>query len=112
MKLKRIIIAILTGSILGIFCIIGASTRVGGVSGNELFLFALWYNRFLMGIVIGSASNLRIINTRWNFLFRGGILGLIITSAFFLSTGFRDIPSFFAGIIYGLIIDYFATKFE
>jgi hypothetical protein len=111
MKSKRIAIAILTGSILGIFCIIGASARVG-LSGNELFLFALWYNRFLMGIVIGVASGLEIIKTKWNVLLRGGILGLIVTSAFFLSTGFRDIPSFFAGIVYGLIIDYIATKFE
>jgi len=111
MKSKRIAIAILTGSILGIFCIIGAITRLG-LSGNELFLFALWYNRFLMGIVIGIASDLRIIKTKWNVLLRGGILGLIVTAAFFLSTGFRDIPSFFAGIVYGLIIDYVATKFE
>lgn len=111
MKLKRIIIAILTGSILGILCIIGVSKRLG-FSGNELFLFALWYNRFLMGIVIGIASDLKIIKTKWNFLLRGGIFGLIVTTAFFLSTGFRDIPSFFAGIIYGIIIDYFATKFE
>jgi hypothetical protein len=111
MKLKRIIIAILTGSILGILCIIGAGERLG-VSGNGLFLFALWYNRFLMGVVIGIASDLKIIRTKWNVLLRGGILGLIVTSAFFLSTGLRDIPSFFAGIIYGLIIDYVATKFE
>ena len=111
MKLKRIAVAILTGSILGIFCIIGASARLG-LPGNELFLFALWYNRFLMGVVIGIASDLKIIKTKWNVFLRGGILGLIVTSAFFLSTGFRDIPSFFAGIVYGLIIDYIATKFE
>lgn len=111
MKLKRIIIAILTGSILGILCIIGASQRIG-FSGNELFIFALWYNRFLMGVVIGIASDFKIIKTKWNTLLRGGILGLIVTSAFFLSTGFRDIPSLFAGIVYGLIIDYVVTKFE
>ena len=111
MKLKRIIIAILTGSILGVLCIIGVSSRVG-FSGNELFIFALWYNRFLMGVVIGIASDFKVVKTGWNTLFRGGILGLIVTSAFFLSTGFRDVPSFFAGIVYGLIIDYVATKFE
>lgn len=111
MKLKRIAVAILTGSILGVFCIIGASTRVG-LPGNELFLFALWFNRFLMGIVIGISSDLKIIKTKGNVYLRGIILGLIISAAFFLSTGFRDIPSFFAGIIYGLIIDYVATKFE
>jgi len=111
MKLKRIIIAIITGSILGIFCIIGVSKRLG-LPGNELFLFAIWYNRFLMGTVIGVASDLKIIKTKWNVLLRGGILGLMVTSAFFLSTGFRDVPSFFAGIVYGLIIDYVATKFE
>jgi hypothetical protein len=111
MKSKRIAVAILTGSILGIFCIIGASTRVG-CPGNELFLFALWYNRFLMGVIIGVASDLKIIKTKWNVVLRGGILGLLVSSAFFLSTGFLDTPSFFAGIIYGFIIDYVATKFE
>ena len=34
-----------------------------------------------------------------------------MTSAHFLSTEFRDIPSFFAGLGYGVIIDLTATYF-
>ena len=99
-EFKRIGIAVLTGSILGILCIIGASTRFGGFAGNELFLFSMWYNRFLMGLIIGLAANLKIVDRQGNVYIRGLLLGFVVSSAFFLSTGFRDFPGFFAGIIY------------
>jgi hypothetical protein len=65
-----------------------------------------------MGLVIGLASDFRIIdNKKYNHLARGAFMGLVISTAFFLSTGFRDFLSYPAGILYGLIIDYVATKY-
>jgi putative flippase GtrA len=42
---------------------------------------------------------------------RGAILGLIVSFAFYSSTGFNDVVSFLAGIIYGIIIEFVAFKF-
>lgn len=106
MKTNRLIVSIISGMILGVFCIIGASTRVGGFSRNELFLFAMWFNRVVIGLVIGLAGDWVIIKSSTNRYLRGGILGLVISAAFFFSTGFRDVPAFFAGIVYGLIIEF------
>ncbi len=107
--MKRILISTITGALLGVICIIGVGARVG-FSGNYLFLFSMWYNRLLMGFVIGLSGKLRILKSNKNPYLRGILLGLLVTLAHSISTGFRDIPSFFAGIVYGIIIDYVATK--
>jgi hypothetical protein len=104
---KRLKISITVGAILGVFCIIGVGYRQG-YAGNSLFLFAMWYNRVIMGLIIGLAGH-------WmakRYILRGLILGTLVTSAFFFSTSFRDWPGFFAGIAYGVIIDYIATKYS
>jgi len=110
MNTKRIIIATATGAILGVFCIIGVITRLG-FAGNELFILATWVNRIVMGLVIGLAPYYEIRNTTKNILLRGAFFGLIISGSFFLATDFKDIPGFIAGIFYGIIIDYIATRF-
>ena len=106
---KRLLVSLITGAILGIFCIIGVGARIG--YENYIFLIGMWYNRIVMGLLIGLAGDIQITKGAKNFLFRGALLGLIVSSAIFLSTEFRDIPSFFAGIVYGIIIDYAATKY-
>jgi hypothetical protein len=115
MNRKRLGIAILTGALLGILCIIGVGLRLpGGYFANWVFLIGMWYNRVIMGLVIGLADEIVFIkgeNSRmWaNAIVRGLLFGVILSAAIFLSTEFRDIPSFFAGIIYGIIIDLVST---
>lgn len=106
---KRIIISLLTGGILGIFCIVGVGSRIG--YENSVFLIAMWYNRVLMGLMVGLADDIQIIKGTKNSILRGMLLGLIVSSAIFLTSEFRDFPSFFAGIVYGVIIDYVASKY-
>lgn len=101
---KRLIISVIAGAILGVFCIIGASVRFGADVVPSL-LFALWFNRVVMGIAIGAPwGEVSLIKT----LGRGALLGLIVSFAYFSSTGFSDIVSFIAGILYGIIIEYVA----
>jgi len=107
---KRLTISIATGAVLGIFCIIGISMRMGFV-GNELFILATWVNRLVLGLVIGLAPYYKIKNSTKNVLFRGALFGFIISGSFYLATSFKDTPGFFAGIVYGVIIDYVATKY-
>lgn len=106
---KRILISLLTGAILGVFCIIGVGARIG--YENYIFLVGMWYNRIIMGLLIGLAGDIQITKDSKNVLLRGALLGLIVSSAIFISTEFRDIPSFFAGIAYGVIIDFVASKY-
>ena len=108
---KRILISTISGAILGIFCIIGVGTRLG-FSSNEMFLLATWWNRLLMGFVIGFVADWQLIKSKNNSILRGAIMGLIISFTFYLSTGFTDFVGFLAGIVYGIIIDYVATKYS
>ena len=99
--------SILIGSLLGIVCILGSGYR-SGFAGNWILLWALWYNRFLMGIVIGLVTN----NKRHVAIIRGAILGLLVSFAYYFTTGFADPVSFLAGGIYGIIIDYIASRHQ
>ena len=107
---KRLILSVITGAVLGIFCIVGGSIRLGW-EGNQLLLFALWYNRLLLGLVIGLAGNMVITKRNWNWILRGAVLGLIVSGAYFLTSGVSDWVSFFAGIVYGVIIEYVLNHF-
>ena len=103
---KRMLVCITTGALLGVICIIGAQLR-SGFANEAYYLFAFWFNRLLMGIVIGLAWNK--LNTM-QAISRGAILGLLVSFAFYSSTGFADIIGFIAGIFYGVIIEYVALR--
>ena len=109
-KNKRIVLSILTGAILGIFCILEASVRIGW-QGNQLLIFALWYNRLIMGLLIGLAGNLIIIKQDWNWVFRGASLDLVVSAAYFFTSGAVDWVSLFAGVVYGVIIEFVLKRF-
>ncbi|MBW8381203.1 MAG: hypothetical protein K0M69_01605, partial [Youngiibacter sp.] len=52
-----------------------------------------------------------VVGAPWNKtsrsrgLFRGAFLGLLVSFAFYSSTGFEDPISFVAGILYGVILE-------
>lgn len=106
---KRLWISISCGAVLGIFCIIGVGLRLG-VKGNEIFLIANWYNRVIMGLIIGLAGGITITKNQLNPPVRGLLIGIITSLALLLSSGLRDPTGFSAGIAYGIIIDYISTK--
>lgn len=107
---KRFWLSILLGAVLGIFCIIGIGYRVG-YQGNELFLLAAWYNRVIMGLVIGLSASIKLTKSKSNSFIRGAVLGLLVSFAWYLSTDFRDPMGFIAGIAYGIIIDAVVTRY-
>ena len=107
MLTQRMKVSLITGAILGLVCIVGASIR-SGFDLNVTYLFAFWYNRLLMGFVIG------LLDGRLGMpkvLYRGAGIGLLVSFAFYSSTGFGDPVGFIAGIIYGVIIEYVAIKY-
>jgi len=107
MLTQRMKVSLITGAILGAVCIVGASIRSDFWLGAT-YLFAFWYNRLLMGFVIGLLDG-KIGMPK--VLYRGAFIGLIVSFAFYSSTGFGDPVGFIAGIIYGVIIEYVAIKY-
>ena len=103
---RRMLVCVITGAVLGVVCIIGAQVR-SGFANDALYLFSFWFNRLLMGVVIGLAWGK--LNTL-QAIGRGALLGLLVSFAFYSSTGFQDVIGFVAGIIYGIIIEYVALK--
>ncbi|TVP85567.1 MAG: hypothetical protein EA375_04290 [Acholeplasmataceae bacterium] len=104
---KRLIISLIMGALLGIVCIVGAQVR-SGFSQTPTYLFAFWFNRVLMGLVIGLFSKPR---THVTMIWRGGLTGLFVSFAFYSATGFADIVGFLVGVIYGIIIEWVAHRF-
>jgi hypothetical protein len=103
---RRMLVCIIMGALLGVVCIIGAQLR-SGFERDAVYLFSFWFNRLLMGLVIGLAWNK--LNTL-QAIGRGAILGLLVSFAFYSSTGFEDVIGFIAGIVYGIIIEYAALR--
>jgi len=108
MKNRRLVICTFGGIISGLICLAG-----GHLSGNipELSFFTIaptFFNRVMLGFVIG------ISNLKMNFLFHGALIGLLvslITSIPFLEGGITGFLLFTAaGIIYGILIELFASK--
>ena|SRR6056297_919475 len=104
---KRLKISLLMGAILGVVCIIGALIR-SGFNLSSVYLFAFWYNRLLIGLVIGISQKTERLPKA---LARGAIFGFLVSFAFYSATGFSDPVGFVAGIFYGVIIELVAKKY-
>jgi hypothetical protein len=98
---KRLLLGLLLGAILGVVCIIGAQLRMPGEL-SAVYLFSFWYNRLLIGLVIGLFSKPKTLVIG---IARGVVLGAVVSFAFFGATEFLDLMGFLAGIVYGIIIE-------
>ena len=98
---KRMKKALIGGALLGIVCVVGAYVR-SGFTASPVFVFSLWYNRLVIGLAVGApwkAADKR------SAIARGAVLGLLVSFAFYSSTGFQDHVSFAAGIVYGALLE-------
>jgi MFS family permease len=107
---KRLLVSMITGALLGVVCILGANLRYQD-SLETWYLFAFWFNRFLMGLMIGLIP----INGKLSMrLLKGSLLGLIVSFAFYSATDYLDLMGFLVGALYGAIIvvanDYVMRK--
>lgn len=112
-QLKRVLIATGVGTILGIFCIIGQSLRMPSnpMPNATIYLIAAWYNRVIMGILIGFAGEWNLLknDSALNVIFRGAILGTVVSISFGLLQQRIEIMYFFAGILWGILNDLITT---
>jgi len=98
---KRMTKALVGGAVLGMICVVGAYIRSDFTASPD-FVFSLWYNRIIIGLVIGAPWTETV---RSKSLLRGALLGLLVSFAFYSSTEFTEHISFVAGIFYGLILE-------
>jgi hypothetical protein len=105
---KRLKITLVTGAILGIICILGATVR-STETLSTAYLFAFWFNRLLMGFVFGLMGTKLPLSKR---LIRGAIVGLAVSFAFYSATEFYDLIGFLVGAVYGLILEFVAYKLD
>lgn len=105
---KRMKVALIGGILLGIVYVIGAYIR-SGFTATPTFVFALWYNRVILGLVVGAPWTK---TSRKNALLRGALFGLLISFAFYSATGFQDPISFLAGMVYGVILEGWLSRDE
>lgn len=105
---KRVIVGIIAGSILGVFCIIGAQARYDGMLEGS-YLLSFWLNRFLMGFVIALLPDCKVL---WRLLIRGSLVGLFIGFTFYSATGYYDLTGFLVSALYGIIIAFTIYKMD
>ncbi len=108
MDKRRLLICTIGGIIAGIMCSAGGLLS-GNISTFSFFeISAPFYNRIMIGFILG-ISRLKI-----NYLTHGALMGLLvslITSIAFLEDNLAGFAFFtVAGIIYGVLIEVFATK--
>lgn len=108
MPSKRMIVSLATGALLGVVCIVGAQVR-SGYTQSVPALFSLWYNRVIIGLAVGLAG--RAAN-KMAAVQRGALLGFLVSFAYYASIAFKDVVSFLAGIVYGILIELAADRFE
>jgi hypothetical protein len=108
MNTKRIIICTAGGIIAGILCMIGGVITGNIVEITLLGIFPLFYNRIMLGFLIGISS------LKLHYLIHGALIGLLvslISSFLFMHENIVGFMLFSAaGIIYGALIDLIATK--
>jgi hypothetical protein len=100
--------SLIGGAVLGLICVIGAFVR-SGFTASPVFVFSLWYNRVIIGLLVGAPWGPANRGMR---LLRGAGLGLAVSFAFYSSTDFADPVSFLAGVVYGMILEIWLDQRE
>lgn len=107
MDTRRLLICLAGGVVAAGICIAGMKSG-GNVSLTTAVLLSTIGNRILIGFVIGISS------WRIHYLLHGALIGLIVTLSTSVVILPQNIKGFIlytlAGIVYGLLIELFATK--
>ena len=103
---RRMKEGLIGGALLGLICVAGAFIR-SDYTASPVFVFSLWYNRVIIGLAVGAPW--KVIN-KGKALLRGALLGLLVSFAFYSSTGFKDHISFVAGIVYGVMLEAWLSR--
>ncbi|MEM4272677.1 MAG: hypothetical protein QXH30_03730 [Candidatus Bilamarchaeaceae archaeon] len=111
MAWKRLAIALVVGILVGIFCAYGtAMANVPGLVVDFALLATIFFNRLLIGLVVGLAGWMALVKGKLlNSALRGAILGALVSVGISFYGGGEILILF--GMAYGLIADVVATRF-
>ena len=112
MNWKRLVIALAVGALCGMFCAYGTSEldpEEMGFGITTALLATTFYNRLLIGLVVGLAGGIVLLKGQLaNAALRGIILGAVVSVAIGFYGGMEILVLF--GALYGLIADVVATR--
>ena len=112
MNWKRIIVAVVLGAIFGAFCAYGTSELDPEVVGFEIdsaLLLTTFYNRVLIGLLVGVGGGVALLkDVMNNAALRGAVFGALISIGIGFYGGMEVLVAF--GAVYGLITDVVSTK--
>ena len=113
LNIKRMSIALILSAVFGVFCARGAaSVQIPGLVVTYAVLLATFYNRLLIGLVIGLAGSIHLIKGELaNAALRGAISGVLVSLALATYGGLSGLPLVAFGLVYGIITDVAATKY-
>jgi hypothetical protein len=107
MNVKRVVICIIGGMVAAAICI-GGMAGGGRVELTAMVIASGIGNRILIGFVIGISS------WRIQYLLHGAVIGFLVTLSSSIGILFTNMQGFLmytaAGIVYGVLIELFATK--
>lgn len=112
--MKRLLIGTLAGALLGVVCILGVAQRLptAPVPSETGYLANAWFQRLIMGVIVGLAGNLRLFGAPQglpNAALRGLLIGAF-TSVSFAFLGQQTTWTYFAaGLGFGLVADLATT---
>ncbi|MBD3230419.1 MAG: hypothetical protein GF329_19725 [Candidatus Lokiarchaeota archaeon] len=118
MNVKRLIISVILGVVFGILCATGAfilfqeNTEIPNLI---IYVTGAFYNRVIMGFLIGFADRLKIYKDKENIInsiIRGAVLGIIVSVGFAFFNVTLNVNFFIMGIIFGILNDIISTKFS
>lgn len=114
MNPKRVVIATIIGVLSGIYCSgsIAMSPNPGFPLTLGLLIGSFFYNRVLIGFVVGIADHIGL-----HPVIRGGLIGAIVTLTISLipiidGEPFGGLILLVFGVVYGIIADVVATRFS
>jgi hypothetical protein len=116
MNYKRLLYSVILGAISGILCASGAFVLLNtepSIPNISIYLIGAFYNRIIIGFLIGFAEELKIYKEKDNMInsiIRGLLLGLIVSIGFAFFNVYINLPFFFMGMVFGILIDLIATK--
>jgi hypothetical protein len=113
MNLKRVLIATVIGALCGVYCAYGTATMDDpNFVATTGILVSIFYNRVLIGFVVGIGDGINI-----HPVLRGGLIGAGVTMTMSIIPLIDGQPMgglilLVFGIVYGIIADVVATRFS
>ena len=114
MSWRRLTVGTVLGALLGVVCVSGVSQRLPAapVPNETLYLVNAWFQRLLMGVLVGLAGWIRLVgrvDSGLNAAMRGVLCGALTSVPFAFLGQEVTVTYFLAGLGFGCVCDLLTT---